>query len=145
LARERGLELSLPTGSETRGLGSGEVIWEPFARAGWDWHQVVIQGSLIFEFPQKTANINTLFVYNLAVGRYFLPDPRLQITPIVEFNNETAMDGSSRGDTKSTILPEFRVKWLQWSTGFGVQVRLTELRDFDYRLVLDVTYEHTLL
>jgi mono/diheme cytochrome c family protein len=137
-----GLELSLPTGSESRGLGSGEVAWEPFVRAGWDWHQVVIQGDVILEFPQKTADVNSLIVYNLAVGRYFQPDPRLQITPMVELNSETSLDGPGRGDTKSAVLPQLRVLWLLWSIGIGVEVPITGPRDFDVRPMFDITYEY---
>ena len=140
-----GLELSLPTGSQSRGLGTGEVVWEPFVRAGWDWHQVVIQGNVVLEFPQKTADINSLIAYNLAVGRYFQPDPRLQITPMVEFNSETSLFGSAMGDTKSTILPQLRANWLKWSGGVGVQVPLTGLRDFDVRPMFDITYEFSIL
>lgn len=137
-----GLELGLPTGSKSRGLGTGELVWEPFVRAGWDWHQVVIQGDVILEFPQKTADVNSLIVYNVAIGRYFQPDPRLQITPMVEFNSETSLVGSARGDTKSVILPQLRVLWLQWSAGVGVEVPITALRDFDVRPMFDVTYEY---
>jgi hypothetical protein len=63
---------------------------------------------------------------------------------MVEFNNETSLNGSGQGETKSTILPGLRVKWLQWSAGFGAQVPITELRDFDYLLMFDITYEYTL-
>jgi len=139
-----GLELSLPTGSKSRGLGTGEVVWEPFVRAGWDWHQVVIQGNVILEFPQKTADVNSLIAYDVAVGRYFQPDPRLQITPMVEFNSETSLVGSAMGDTKSAILPQLRVNWLRWSAGVGVQVPITGLRDFDVRPMFDVTYEYSM-
>jgi len=139
-----GLELSLPTGSQSRGLGTGEVVWEPFVRAGWDWHQVVIQGNLILEFPQKTSDVNTVIVYDVAIGRYFQPDPRLLITPMVEFNSETSLVGSARGDTQSTILPQLRVQWLQWSAGVGVQVPLAGSRDFDVRPMFDITHEYSM-
>jgi hypothetical protein len=137
-----GLELSLPTGSESRSLGTGEIVWEPFVRAGWDWHRVVIQGQVVLEFPQKTADVNSLIVYRVAVGRYFQPDPRLRITPMAEFSSETLLVGSNVGDTKSVVLPQLRALWLQWSAGVGVEVPVTGLRDFNVRPMFDVTYEY---
>jgi len=137
-----GLELSLPTGSKSRGLGTGEVVWEPFVRGGWDWHQVVLQTSLALVLPTETSNTNAAFAYDIAIGRYFQPDPRLQITPMVEFNSETRMTGTARGATMSAVLPEVRVKWLQWSAAVGVQVPITGLRDFDVRPLFDIVYEY---
>jgi mono/diheme cytochrome c family protein len=138
-----GLELSLPTGSKTRGLGMGEVVWEPFVRGGWDWHQFVLQTSFALVLPTETSNTNAAFAYDVAIGRYFQPDPRLQITPMIEFNSETHMTGAAKGETMSAVLPEVRVKWLQWSAAVGVQVPMTGLRDFDVRPLFDIVYEYT--
>ena len=138
-----GLELSLPTGSKTRGLGVGEVVFEPFVRGGWDWHQVVLQTSLALVLPTETSNTNAAFAYDVAIGRYFQPDPRLQITPMIEFNSETHITGAAKGDTMSTVAPEVRVKWLQWSAAVGVQVPMTGLREFDVRPLFDIVYEYT--
>ena len=137
-----GLEVSLPTGSKSRGLGTGEVVFEPFVRAGWDWHQVVLQTSLALVLPTETSNMNAAFAYDIAIGRYFQPDPRLQITPMVEFNSETRMTGAAKGDTRSAVAPEIRVKWLQWSAAVGVQVPITGLRTFDVRPLFDIVYEY---
>jgi len=138
-----GLELGLPTGSHSRGLGAGDLVWQPFARAGWDWRQVVIQGDAILALPQKNADVKSAIAYDVAIGRYFQPDPRMQITPMVEFNSETPLNGPSRGETKSAVLPEIRVKWLEWGAAFGVQVPITGARDFDTRPMFDIFYEFT--
>ncbi len=138
-----GLEVTLPTGSKNRGLGAGEVVFEPFVRGGWYWHQVVLQTSLALVLPTETSHRNPAFAYDIAIGRYFQPDPRLQITPMIEFNSETRMTGAARGETMSAVLPEVRVKWLQWSTAVGVQVPMTGLRDFNVRPLFDIVYEYT--
>ena len=138
-----GLEVSLPTGSKTRGLGAGEVVWEPFVRAGWDWHHVVLQTALTMVLPTETSNTNAAFEYDVAIGRYFQPNPRWQITPMVEVNSETRMTGAAKGETISTVTPEVRVKWLKVSAGFGVQVPITGPRDFDIRPLFDVVYEYS--
>ncbi len=136
-----GLGLGLPTGSQSRGLGSGDLVWEPFVRGGWDWHQVVIQGDAVLSLPQKNADVNSAFIYDVAIGRYFKPDPRMQITPMVEFNSETPLNGPTSGETRSVVLPEIRVKWLQWGVAVGVQVPITGVREFDTRPMFDFFYE----
>jgi hypothetical protein len=62
---------------------------------------------------------------------------------MIEFNSETHITGAAKGDTMSTVAPEIRVKWLQWSAAVGVQVPMTGLRDFDVRPLFDIVYEYT--
>ena len=78
----------------------------------------------------------------MAIERYFSPDPRLQFTQMIEFNTITRLSGPSQGETKSAILPQVRVKWLVWSLGVGVQVPITDARDFEVRPLFDLVYEY---
>lgn len=139
-----GLELGLPTGRSNQGLGSGELTWEPNLRAGWRWDDLIIQGHISLELPQQTANTSSAFLYNIAFGYEFEPDPRLEIVPMVELNSETPLNGPDGGRTLSAVLPELRLKWLTWSAGAGVQVPFTHLKDFDIRALFDITYEYSL-
>jgi cytochrome c553 len=137
-----GVELTLPTGSDRRGLGDGSVVFEPYLRAGVDWRQFVVQVAGAFALPARTSNINSEGKVDVAIGRYFFPDPRLQITPMIELNTTTRISGPSYGQTKSAILPQVRVKWLVWSLGVGVQAPITGARDFDIRPLFDLVYEY---
>jgi mono/diheme cytochrome c family protein len=137
-----GLELGLPTGSKSRGLSSGEYVWEPNLRAGWDWNQVVIQAVSRLVLPQDSTQDNAKVRSDIALGRYFQPDPRMFITPMVEFNTESRIAGPSKGETRSNVLPEVRLQWLRWSLGAGVQLPVSRLKDFDYRPLFDLTYEY---
>jgi hypothetical protein len=137
-----GMELTLPTGSDLRGLGSGGFVFEPNLRAGVDWKQFVVQGAGALAFPVGTSNNNSEAGLDVAIGRYFFPDPRLQITPMIELNTTTRLSGPSRGETKSAILPQVRVKWLVWALGLGVQVPITDARDFEVRPLFDLVYEY---
>ncbi len=139
-----GVEVNLPTGREPRGLGAGEVVWEPNLRAGWDWNQFVTQAVARLILPQRSSNINAMTGYDVAFGRYFQPDPRLIITPMVEFNGESRISGPLKGVTISNLLPEVRVQWLRWSMGVGVQMPVSHLKEFDYRPLFDVVYEYVL-
>lgn len=138
-----GLELTLPTGNDRRGLGVGQFVFEPYFRAGVDWKQFIVQVAGTLVFPEKSSNINSEAKFDVAIGRYFSPDPRLQITPMVEFNTNTRVTGPAYGETKSAILPQVRVKWLVWSMGVGVQAPITDARDFEVRPLFDLVYEYT--
>ena len=137
-----GLQLTLPTGNDQRGLGDGSVVFEPNLRAGIDWKQIVMQVAGALAFPDRSADINSLAALDVAIGRYYFPDPRLQITPMIEFNTITRISGPSTGETKSTILPQVRVKWLVWALGVGVQMPITDAREFEVRPMFDVVYEY---
>lgn len=137
-----GLDLALPTGDDRRGLGSGGVVFEPGLRAGVDWKQVVVQVAGALAVPAGTSNSKSQANFDVAIGRYFSPNPRLQITPMIELNTTTGISGSSSGELKSALLPLIRVKWLRWALGVGVQVPITEGRDFDIRPLFDVMYDY---
>ena len=137
-----GVELTLPTGSDRRGLGNGSFVFEPNLRAGVDWKQFVVQVAGALAFPARTSDINSEWKLDVAIGRYFFPDPRLQITPMIELNTTTRISGPSYGETKSAILPQVRVKWLVWALGVGVQAPITRARDFEVRPLFDLVYEY---
>jgi mono/diheme cytochrome c family protein len=139
-----GLELGLPTGRSSKGLGSGELTWEPYLRAGWRWDDLILQGDMSVELPQQSANTNSSLLYDLALGYEYEPDPRLEIVPMVELNSETLLNGEEGGRTLSAVLPELRVNWITWSAGAGVQFPFTHLKDYDIQVLFDVTYEYSL-
>jgi len=139
-----GLELGLPTGRSNKGLGSGELTWEPNLRAGWRWDDLILQGDMSVELPQQSANTNAALLYDLALGYEYEPDPRLEIVPMVELNTETALNGDDGGRTLSAVLPQLRVDWITWSAGAGVQFPITHLKDDDIKVLFDVTYEYSL-
>ena len=72
----------------------------------------------------------------------FFPGPAPAFTQMIEFNTITRLSGPSQGETKSAILPQVRVKWLVWSLGVGVQVPITDARDFEVRPLFDLVYEY---
>jgi mono/diheme cytochrome c family protein len=136
------LGLTLPTGSDRRGLGDGAFVFEPGLRAGADWKQVVVQVAGALAVPAGRSNRNSQANLDVAIGRYFFPNPRLQITPMIELNTATQISGSSYGETKSALLPLVRVKWLGWAVGVGVQVPITGARDFDVRPLFDLIFDY---
>jgi mono/diheme cytochrome c family protein len=136
------LGLTLPTGNDRRGLGDGAFVFEPGLRAGVDWKQVVVQVAGAVAVPAGTSNSSSQANVDVAIGRYFLPTPRVQITPMIELNTTTRLSGSSSGETQSAILPLLRVKWMRWAVGIGVQLPITDARDFDVRPLFDVIVDY---
>jgi len=136
------LGLTLPTGNDRRGLGDGAFVFEPGLRAGAEWKQVVVQVAGAMAVPAGTSNSSSQANFDVAIGRYFFPTPRVQITPMIEVNTTTGISGSSAGKTNSAILPLLRVKWLRWAVGIGAQVPITDARDFDIRPLFDVIYDY---
>jgi hypothetical protein len=64
-----GLELSLPTGSDGRGLGSGTVIVEPYLAVGTVVSEVYLQAQTKIELPADRTKASRALVYNLYAGR----------------------------------------------------------------------------
>ncbi len=139
-----GLKLQFPTGDEDKGLGSGETTWQPSLRAGWQRGHLVTQVDTRVTIPSETSDENAKVRYNLALGYLIEPDPRLQVTPMIEITNESRINGPNSGDTLSTVVPQIRIKWLKWSTGLGVQMPVTQRKDFVLRTLFDLTYEYLL-
>ncbi len=137
-----GLDLTVPTGNDRRGLGNGEVVFSPSLRAGVDLEPVVVQIAGAVAVPAGTSMSNSQATLDIAIGRYVFPNRHVQITPMIELNTATALSGSSSGETKSAILPLIRMKWLRWAVGVGVQVPITGARDFDVRPLFDVMYDY---
>jgi len=64
-----GVEAVLPSGSQSKGIGHGTAIFEPFLTAGAmlrDWY---VQTQLKMELPVDSEKAGRAFVYNAYVGR----------------------------------------------------------------------------
>ena len=78
-------ELVLPTGSESKGLGSGTAVFEPFVTFGQTLpRQAFVQAQVGFGFPMESGHDNEMF-WRAAVGKTF-EYPRLgrNWAPMVE-------------------------------------------------------------
>ena len=70
-----GLELTLPSGSEARGLGAPSAVFEPYLAAGATAGDLIVQAQLKIEVPTRDARHETEVVYNLSVSRDLAPRP----------------------------------------------------------------------
>ena len=101
-----GVELALPTGNDRRGLGGGGFVFEPNLRAGVDWKQFIVPLAGALAVPERSSNINSQAKLDVAIGRYFSPDPRLQITPMIEFKPTRAYPDRRTARRKARFFPK---------------------------------------
>lgn len=64
-----GFEVRTPTGNDSRGLGSGATVLEPYLSAGFTIRDVMLQTQLKVEVPTRDPGEATEVVYNVYGGR----------------------------------------------------------------------------
>jgi hypothetical protein len=64
-----GFDVKFPTGSESRGLGGGVTVFEPYAAFATVARDLYLQGQLKFEFPSTNTWDDRETIYNLYIGR----------------------------------------------------------------------------
>jgi hypothetical protein len=70
-----GLEVAFPSGSESRNLGSGTTVFEPFLAAATLVVGTYVQGQVKLELPAGEPWSAKELVYNLYLGRDLQPTP----------------------------------------------------------------------
>ena len=93
-----GLDVRLPTGSESKGLGSGTVRLEPFLAFGkaWGRGRTIFQGRFGARFPTDGDKEEPQGAYGIALSQA-LGHPRVAWTPAVELVGTVDLD-SGRHD-----------------------------------------------
>jgi len=136
-----GLAVTLPTGSESRGLSDGHTILEPTAFWLLDFgHGWVMQGEAALELPLSTDNVENLFRYGVGIGKICLATQHWTcfrwLTPVVEFNGLTTLNGPESGRTVIDVTPGLR--WIvreRDGVGFGVSFPITGSKEFDWQII----------
>jgi hypothetical protein len=149
-----GVELGLPTGSESRGLG-GSLSVTPYAAAGIGLGAVDLIGDIgytwVLDGPDDGAET---FAMNVAVAY----KGWRQVIPMLEVSLVTQTRGGNGGsegeegekDLVGTpqvyLTPGVIVRSLSWmpartSLRGGVQIGLTHDREFDYRVLASFSWE----
>ncbi|MGH7426270.1 MAG: hypothetical protein ACREJP_08895, partial [Candidatus Methylomirabilales bacterium] len=78
-----GLGVSLPTGSETKGLGTGTVAFAPFLAFGKAWGRTLLQASAGGEIPVDREKADPELRYAVGLSRALGP-PTVAFTPALE-------------------------------------------------------------
>ena len=138
-----GVEFGLPTGSDTREIGSSHLVEvTPYFGAGLkrDKLEVVGFSSLSFAANKRVGDEEpTILGYQLSF--LFKPNPTIQ--PLIEIDGETAISGLERGNTVVNLSPGIKFKPFHsehWQLGAGIGFPITNRKDFNTRAVLSAFY-----
>lgn len=139
-----GGELSLPTGDEAKGFGSGTTVLEGFALYGKLLARdsfLQLQG--IVEMPRDAARDNELVV-RAAVGRTFATDSSYgrTWTPMVEVLGARELD--SGADTQWDLVPQFQVSLSRRQhvqLGAGAKIPATDRSNRSTELVVYLLWD----
>ena len=138
-----GVEFGLPTGSDSKGIGSSHVIdVAPYFGAGLkkDKVEVVAFSSVSVPTNKKVGDEDaTTLGYQLS----FLFKPTPSIQPVIEFDGRTGLTGLERGNTVINLSPgiKFRPAHSEhWQIGAGVGFPVTGRKDFNTRFVASAFY-----
>jgi mono/diheme cytochrome c family protein len=140
-----GLNVTLPTGSIRRGLGSGTTIVAPFLAAGKAWEDLIGQANLAFEYPTVERRAPKSLLYNLGVSYPVLDVGRLtEGQALLELNGASEWGTTHPKHFQLFVTPGFR-KVLNrsgtWAAAVGVQVPVTGPRDAEYQVLGYLLYE----
>jgi mono/diheme cytochrome c family protein len=78
-----GLAVSLPTGSQEKGLGDGTTVFAPFFRYGKGWGRTFLQSAVELKLPADSGKADPELEYAIGFSRALGP-PRSAWTPAVE-------------------------------------------------------------
>jgi len=140
-----GLEIGLPTGDESKAIGSNrEWELEPFLNAGWQVRGLQMTAQLSFGIPmnqseEEADEVDLEIGFNLAFLYPLSPD----FVPLLEFDGQ----GVAKGTDNKTVInatigflsTPFKTEDLK--LGFGISAPLTSDEDFDIRTIFTVFYE----
>ena len=142
-----GFELTLPSGSERRGLG-GEFAVEPFVSAGIALGPFDLLGNVAYEWNlnshvegQREQELTANLALGYRVSRW--------LTPFLELDSVTRTGGAEdeggprlRDRVQLYLTPGFNVRPLPGMTfRAGVQLPLTDARTFDYAVHAGLVWE----
>lgn len=138
-----GVEFGLPTGSDSRGIGSSHIIdVAPYFGAGLKKEKVEVVGFSSVSVPtnKRTGDRDaTTFGYQLS----FLFKPTPSIQPLIELDGKTGLNGLERGNTVVNLSPGIKFRPLHsehWQLGAGVGFPITNRHEFNTRAVVSTFY-----
>ena len=138
-----GVEFGLPTGSDSKGIGSGHLVEvAPYFGAGLKRAKVEVVGFTSVSVPaNKRSGDEAATALGYQLSFLFKPNPTIQ--PVIELDGETELNGVGSGDTVVNLSPGIKLRPLRsehWQLGAGVGFPVTSRKDFHTRVVLSAFY-----
>lgn len=138
-----GIEFGLPTGDDSRGIGSNHLFEvEPFLDLGYRWRDLEVVSFARFGIPTHQGGdeeVETELGYNLSFLYHVTP----RVSGLIELDGETVLSGEEHGNTVVNLTPGIKVQPLPTralDVGFGVSFPITGREEFEVRTVLSAFY-----
>lgn len=138
-----GVEVGLPTGTDSKGIGSSHLVEvAPYFGAGLKREKVEVVAFTSVSVPTNKRvgdEDATALGYQLS----FLFKPNLTVQPVIELDGQTGLSGLERGNTVVNLSPGIKFRPLHsehWQLGAGVGFPVTNRHDFSIRAVMSAFY-----
>lgn len=136
-----GIEFGLPTGRESVGIGSDEVLEiEPFVDIGFIRDRVELVAFAGLGFPTGAEDEpDAEFGWNAS----FLYHASQRVMPLLELEGATAIGGHQDGVILLNVTPGLKVEPIRdrdLQVGVGISVPVTDAKDFGARVRISVFY-----
>ena len=138
-----GVEFGLPTGSDTKDIGSSHLVEvAPYFGAGLKRDRLEVVGFSSVSFvANKRLGEEEATTLGYQLSFLFRPNPTVQ--PLIELDGQTGLDGLERGETVVNLSPGIKLRPLHsehWQLGAGVGFPITNRHDFSTRVVMSAFY-----
>jgi hypothetical protein len=138
-----GVEFGLPTGSDSRGIGSSHIFEvAPFFGAGLKREKVEVVAFSSISVPiNKRFGDDDATTLGYQLSFLFKPTPSLE--PMIELDGQTGLGSMVRGNTVVNISPgiKFQPRHSEhWQVGAGIGFPVTNRKEFDTRVVVSAFY-----
>jgi len=138
-----GVELGVPTGSDSKGIGSSHLVEiAPYFGVGLKREKVEVVAFTSVSVPTNKRvgdEDGTTLGYQLS----FLFKPTPSIQPVIELDGRTGLSRLERGNTVINFSPGIKFRPLHsehWQIGAGVGIPITGRKDFNTRFVASAFY-----
>jgi hypothetical protein len=138
-----GVEVGLPTGSDSKGIGSSHVVdVAPYFGAGLKSQNVEVVAFTSIRVPaNKRVGDEDATTLGYQLSFLFKPNPTVQ--PLIEIDGHTGLNGVERGNTVINLSPGIKFRPLHsehWQIGAGVGFPITNRHEFSNRVVVSAFY-----
>ncbi len=134
-----GLEVGMPTGSQAKGLGTGEWMLAPFLAGGKGFGNLLVQSNVKYETTLKGEESE--LQYNLAFT-YQLTDEKSGLAPALELNGIKSLEDGTNNLYLTPQLFFGLSKRGHLAMSLGAQIPISGPQSFDYRVVAFFLWEY---
>ena len=132
--------LRAPTGDESSGLGEPGWTIAHHLLTDLGFGNFGLQTNVATEFETDGA---IALEGNLSLAYSFIFEDGVVLSPLLEINVEAPVHGEEAGKVVVALTPGLKLGIGGWHVGLGVQLPVTEHREFDFRGLVQVGYHVT--